>query len=379
MQLELNEVQRLVRDSARGFAQQHIAPKAADIDREGRIPRDVLQGLADLGLFGVNVPERLGGAEAGVVAYSLAMQEVARACASTAVTMAVTNMVGEVIAAFGSDAQRERYNPRLCSGELPAGSFALSEPEVGSDPGAMSTVARRDGDGWVLDGSKQWITSGDFAGVFVVWARTGEPGPRGISCFLVEAGTPGLVVGRHEDKMGVRGSSTTGLHFEGCRVAADALLGELHGGFKIAMMALDGGRIGIASQAIGIADAALSAAKAYAKDRHAFGGPIANHQAIQWMIADSETELEAARLLTLRAAWMKERGGRFSSEAAMAKVYATEAAGRICDRAVQVHGGYGYTKDFAVERHLRDVRVTRIYEGTSEIQRIVISRETLKA
>ncbi len=378
MQLELNETQRLVRDSARGFAQQHIAPRAAEIDREERIPKEILDGLAELGLFGVNVPERLGGAEAGVVAYSLAMQEIAKACASTAVTMAVTNMVGEVIATFGTEAQRERYNPRLCDGTLRAGSFALSEPEAGSDPGAMSTTARRDGDGWVIDGNKQWITSGDFAGVFVVWARTGDAGSRGITCFLVEAGTPGLTVGRHEDKMGLRGSSTTALHFEGCRVPGDALLGELNGGFKIAMMALDGGRIGIASQALGIATAALEADKSYANERFTFGAPIASHQAIQWMIADSETELEAARLLTLRAAWMKERGGRFSREAAMAKLFASEAAWRVCDRAVQIHGGYGYTKDFAVERHLRDVRVTRIYEGTSEIQRVVISRDVLR-
>ncbi len=378
MQLELNETQRLVQASARGFAQQHIAPRAADIDREAKIPADVLDGLAELGLFGVNLPERLGGAEAGVVAYSLAMQEVARACASTAVTMAVTNMVGEVVATFGTDAQRERVCPRLCDGTLRAGSFALSEPEAGSDPGAMTTVAADDGDAWVLDGSKQWITSGDFAGVFVVWARTGEPGTRGISAFLVEAGAPGLTVGRHEDKMGLRGSSTTGLHFEACRVPKSALLGELHGGFKIAMMALDGGRIGIASQAIGIADAALAASKEYAKERKTFGVPIASHQAIQWMIADGETELEAARLLTLRAAWMKERGARFSPQAAMAKLYASEAAWRICDRAVQIHGGYGYTKDFAVERHLRDARVTRIYEGTSEIQRVVISRDALR-
>ncbi len=378
MELELTDVQKLVRDSARGYAQQHIAPRAAQIDRDGRIPREILDGLAELGLFGVNVPERLGGAEAGVVAYSLAMQEVARACASTAVTMAVTNMVGEVIATFGTDAQREKYNPRLCDGTLRAGSFALSEPEAGSDPGAMSTTARRDGDSWVIDGSKQWITSGDFAGVFVVWARTGGAGTRGISCFLVEAGTPGLTVGRHEEKMGLRGSSTTGLHFESCRVPASALLGEENGGFKIAMMALDGGRIGIASQAIGIADAALSAAKAYAKERKTFGAPIADYQAIQWMVADSETELDAARLLTMRAAWLKERGGRFSAQAAMAKLYASEAAWRICDRAVQIHGGYGYTREFPVERHLRDVRVTRIYEGTSEIQRVVISRDALR-
>ncbi len=378
MQLDLNETQKLVRDSARGFAQKHIAPRAAEIDREERIPKEILDGLAELGLFGVNVPERLGGAEAGVVAYSLAMQEIAGACASTAVTMAVTNMVGEVIAAFGTDAQRERYNPALCDGTLRAGSFALSEPAAGSDPGAMTTTAKRDGDHWILDGNKQWITSGDFAGVFVVWARTGDAGARGISCFLVEAGTPGLTVGRHEDKMGLRGSSTTALHFEGCRVPQEALLGELNGGFKIAMMALDGGRIGIASQAIGIATAALDEAKAYAKERVTFGAPIADHQAIQWMIADGETELDAARLLTFRAAWMKEQGGRFSRQAAMAKLYASEAAWRVCDHALQIHGGYGYTKDYAVERHLRDVRVTRIYEGTSEIQRVVISRDLLR-
>jgi alkylation response protein AidB-like acyl-CoA dehydrogenase len=378
MELELNETQKLVQSAARSFAAERIAPRAAQIDKDEKIPADVIDGLAELGLLGVNVPEKLGGAEAGVVAYSLAMQEIARACASTAVTMAVTNMVGEVIARFGTDAQRERCNPRLCDARFRAGSFALSEPEAGSDPGAMTTTARQDGDTWVIDGSKQWITSGDFAGVFVVWARTDGPGTKGISCFLVESDTPGLTVGRHEDKMGLRGSSTTGLHFEGCRVSSDALLGERGGGFKIAMMALDGGRIGIASQALGIGSAALDASIAYAKERRTFGSPISDYQAIQWMIADGRTELEAARLLTLRAAWLKERGERFSREAAMAKLYASEAAWRACDRAVQIHGGYGYTKDFAVERHLRDVRVTRIYEGTSEIQRIVISRDVLR-
>ena len=378
MQLELSEEQKLVQQAARGFAQDRLAPLAAQIDREEKIPDEILSGLAELGLFGVNVPEALGGAEAGVVAYSLAMQEIAAACASTAVTMAVTNMVGEVIAAFGTDAQKQRCNPRLCSGEWRAGSFALSEPEAGSDPGAMRTTATLDGDHWVIDGSKQWITSGDFAGVFVVWARTGEEGTRGISCFLVESDAEGLSVGKHEEKMGLRGSSTTALHFEGVRVPKSALLGELNGAFKIAMMALDGGRIGIASQAIGIGDAALREGISYAKDRRTFGEPIANRQAIQWMIADSRTELEASRLLALRAAWMKENGQRFSREAAMAKAYASEAAWKVCDRAVQIHGGYGYTKEYAVERYLRDVRVTRIYEGTSEIQRIVISRDLLR-
>jgi alkylation response protein AidB-like acyl-CoA dehydrogenase len=309
------------------------------------------------------------------------MQEVARACASTAVTMAVTNMVGEVIAAFGTDEQKRRYNPKLASGEYMAGAFALSEPDAGSDPGGMSTTATRDGDSWVLDGQKQWITSGAYAGVMVVWARTGDretlPGTRGISCFLVEGGTPGLIIGKAEDKMGIRGSNTVSLTFDGCRVPATALLGELNSGFRIAMMALDGGRIGISSQAIGIARAALDESVQYARDRKQFDKAIAEFQGTQWKLADMAVELDAAHLLAMRAAWLKGKGRLFSREASMAKVFATEAANRICNKAVQIHGGYGYIREFAAERHLRDVRVTMIYEGTSEIQRIVIARSTL--
>jgi alkylation response protein AidB-like acyl-CoA dehydrogenase len=374
MLFDLDETASMVQASAREYASKEILPRAATIDREGRIPPSILRGLAELGMMTLTVPEELGGADVGAVAYSAALTEVARACASTAVTMSVTNMVAEVIARFGTDAQKRRYVPRLARGELAAGSFALSEPEAGSDPGAMRTTARKDGSGWILDGTKQWITSGDFAGVFVVWARTGGPGTKGISCFLVEQGHPGLSVGHHEDKMGLRGSSTTALHFDRVRVSDDALLGELNGGFKIAMMALDGGRIGIASQANGIAEAALGAAIDYAKERKTFGKPIADHQAIQWMIADARTELDAARLLTYRAAYLKQSGQAFSHQAAMAKLYATETAGRVCDRALQIHGGYGYVKEYDVERYYRDVRVTRIYEGTSEIQRIVIGR-----
>jgi alkylation response protein AidB-like acyl-CoA dehydrogenase len=306
------------------------------------------------------------------------MMEVARGCASTAVTMAVTNMVGEVITCFGSEDQRQRYVPRLTSGEYVAGAFALSEPEVGSDPGAMHTTAEPSGDGWVLQGQKQWITSGAHAGVMVVWARTGGPGTKGISAFLVEGGTPGLKIGKHEDKLGLRASNTVPLTFEDCRIPANALLGVKDGGFRIAMMALDGGRIGIASQAIGIATAALEAATQYAKERKQFGKPIGEFQAIQWMLADSRTELDAARLLTLRAAQMKEAGRPFSREAAMAKLFASEASNRIVNRCLQVHGGYGYVRDFPVERHLRDARVTTIYEGTSEIQRTVIARTALR-
>jgi len=377
MDFELDETQRLVRDTAREYAQKTLAPLARSIETEECVPKSVLRTLGELGLLAVNVPESLGGAEAGVVSYSVAMSEIAKACASTSVTMAVTNMVNEVIAAFGDDAQKQRYCPWLASGET-LGAFALSEPDAGSDPGAMRTVARRDGDDWVIDGAKQWITSGAWAGVFVVWARTGEAGTKGISCFLVDGGTPGLRIGRHEDKTGIRGSNTVGLEFESMRVPASAQLGELGQGFRVAMMALDGGRVGIASQAVGIAEGALSDAIRYAKERQAFGHPIADFQAIQWMIADSRTELDAARLLALRAAKMKELGVPFTKEASMAKLFASEAAWRVCNRAVQVHGGYGYIREFDVERRFRDVRVTQIYEGTSEIQRIVIARTVLR-
>ena len=381
MDLTPNETQKMVQSAARDFATRVIMPEAAAIDREERFPREILKGLADLGLMAVNVPEELGGAGAGAVAYALAMQEVARACASTAVTMAVTNMVGEVIATFGTDEQKKKYNPKLASGEYAAGSFALSEPGAGSDPGSMRTTARKDGDDWVIDGEKQWITSGAHAGVMVVWARTGEreklPGTRGISCFLVEGGTPGLKIGKAEDKLGIRGSNTVSLSFENCRVPGSALLGDLNGGFKIAMMALDGGRIGISCQALGIGRAALEESVAYAKDRKQFDKPIAEFQAIQWQLADSQVELDAANLLAMRAAWLKENRRPFSREASMAKVFATETANRIANRAVQIHGGNGYTRDFAAERHLRDARVTTIYEGTSEVQRIVIARNVL--
>lgn len=379
MDFDLNETQSLIQKTTRDFVERTLRPVAAELDKSERFPRAELAGLAELGLMGVNIPVPLGGAEAGVVSYALAMMEVARGCASTAVTMAVTNMVGEVITAFGTDEQKNLYVPRLTSGEYVAGSFALSEPEAGSDPGSMRTTARADGDEWVLDGQKQWITSGAHAGVFVVWARTREAstGTRGITCFLVEGGTPGVRVGKAEDKMGLRASNTVALSFEGVRVPKSALLGVEGGGFKIAMMALDGGRIGISSQSIGIATAALEAAVAYAKDRKQFGKPIADNQGIQWMLADSKTELDAARALTLRAAWLKDNARPFSKEAAMAKLFSSEACGKIVDRCLQVHGGYGYVKDFAVERHYRDARVTRIYEGTSEIQRVVIARSVL--
>jgi alkylation response protein AidB-like acyl-CoA dehydrogenase len=375
---ELNETQAMVQQAARGYAQKTLAPLAAQLDREGRFPRAQLRELAELGMMGVNVPEEFGGAEAGAVSYVLAMMEISQACASTAVTMAVNNMVAETIVRFGTQQQKRRYVPEITSGRFAAASYALSEPHSGSDAAALRTSAKRDGEGWILNGSKQWITSGDQAGVIIVWARTGGPGSKGISCFLVEGGAPGLHVGKHEDKMGLRASTTVSLSFEDLRLPATSMLGEEGQGFAIAMRALDGGRVGIASQAVGIGTAALEAAVKYAKDRQAFGQPIANYQAIRFMLADVATELDAARLLTLRAAALKEAGKPFSREASMAKLFASEKANKACDIGVQIHGGYGYIDEFPAERHYRDARVTTIYEGTSEVQRIVIAREVLK-
>jgi len=374
---ELTEAQQLVRDTARNYAQKTLAPIAGQLDREGRFPQDQLAELAELGMMGVNIAEEYGGAQAGAVAYALAMMEIAQGCASTAVTMAVNNLVAETIALHGSEAQKKRYLPEITSGRFVAASFGLSEPHAGSDAAALRTTARLDGSEYVINGSKQWITSGDRAGVIIVWARTGVEGNRGISCFLVEGGSKGLHVGRHEDKMGLRASSTVSLSFEDLRVPANAMLGPEGRGFPIALGALDSGRVGIACQAVGIGTAALDSAVRYAKERHSFGQPIANYQAIRFALADVATALDAARLLALRAAAFKEAGRSFTREGAMAKVFATEKANKACDVAVQVHGGYGYIDEFPAERHYRDARITTIYEGSSEIMRIVIGRHLL--
>jgi alkylation response protein AidB-like acyl-CoA dehydrogenase len=375
----LTEEQALIERTARDYAERVLAPAAAERDVQSTFPDRELGELAEIGLLGVNVPEALGGAEAGAVAYSLAMQQLARGDASVAVAVSVTNMVAELICQFGSEAQRRRHVPGLVGGDAVCGSFALSEPQAGSDPAAMKTTAVRTEGGWRLTGTKQWITSGDRAGVLVVWAVTDpEAGHRGITAFIVRGGAPGLAVNRAEEKMGLHGSSTVQLSLDGVEVADDDVLGRPGDGFKLAMAALDGGRIGIASQAIGIAGGALAAAVAYAAEREQFGTPIIKHQAIGNMLADCATWMDAARLMTLRAAWRKDRGLPFSHQASMAKLFSTERAIRTCDTAIQVHGGYGYTRDFPVERAYRDVRVTAIYEGTSEIQRIVIARHLLR-
>ncbi len=373
------EEQLLVQRTARDAAERILLPRAAARDVSSEFPLAEMRELAALGLLGIAVPEALGGADAGTVAYSLALQELAWGDGSVAVTVSVTNMVAELIAKYATPELAAAWVPRLVSGELIAGAFALSEPQAGSDSAAMRTTATKVSGGWRLDGSKQWITSGDHAGVMVAWAKTDQSaGHKGISAFVVSGDAKGLTVARLEEKMGLHGSSTAQLVLDGVEVPDNALLGTPGGGFALAMAALDGGRIGIASQAIGIARMALEAAIRYAGERHTMGQAIIKHQGIGAMLADAATWLDAATLMTLRAAYLKQTGQPYTQEAAMAKLFATERAWAICDIALQTHGGYGYVRDFPVERALRDVRATRIYEGTSEIQRIVIARGLLR-
>lgn len=375
MELGFSPTQLEVQQAARSYAQQVLAPGAAALDATGGFPHDNLRAAAEAGMTAINVDPALGGRGAGVVSYSLAVTEMARECAGTTVALCVNNMVAEVVAHFGSEEQRTEHVPKLADGKHVVGAFALSEPGAGSDPGGMATRARRTDRGWVIDGSKLWITSGTDAGLFVVWARTSDaPGPRGISTFLVPGDTPGLSRGKPEHKMGLHGSTTTALDFTECEVPAEALLGTENKGFRVAMMALDGGRIGIASQALGIGLSALDRAVAWTREH----GDAAAEQGVQWALADTATELEAARMLTLRAASLKEQGRPFSREASHAKVYATEKSWAACNRALEVMGEDGLAVEYGVERNLRDVRVTMIYEGTSEVQRIVISRDIMR-
>ena len=383
MNLDLSEEQKLIQETARDFAKAELEPVAAKLDTDKDRPTLLanLKKLAELGFMGLNVREEYGGSETGVVAFSVAMTEIARACASTAVTVSVNNMVCEVIQAIGTEEQKQTYIPRICTGEYAAGSFALTENCAGSDPSGMCTTATKDGDSYVLNGSKIFITSAPYAGVFVVWAVTDKEAPKGkgISCFLVPAGIPGLVIGKEEKKMGQHASATNELVFDNCRIPASAMMGKPNDGFRIAVAELAGGRIGIGSLGLGIGLAAMDHAVRYASERVQFNQKISNFQAIQWMIADSSTELEASRLLLMNAAFRKEQGRPFAKEASMAKMYATESANRACYNALQILGGYGYTKDFPIERYTRDARITTIYEGTSEIQRVIIAREILRS
>lgn len=382
MNLNLDENQAMIQDMACKFAQTELAPIAEKLDQEG--DRELflanLRKLAELGFMGLDVDVRYGGTEAGTTVLSLAITEIAKACASTAVTMSVTNMVAEVIQAVASEEQKNKYLPKLCSGEHPAGSFCLTESTAGSDPSSMKTTAVLEGEEWVVNGAKQFITSAEYAGVFVLWAVTdkNQPKGRGISCFLVEKDSPGLSISTAEKKMGQHASCTNEVLFENCRIPKDALMGELNQGFKIAVGELAGGRIGIGSIALGIGQAAMDYARNYIVKREQFGQPIANFQGLQWMLADAYTELEAARLLIMNAADKKSKGQPFAKEASMAKLFASEKANKACYTALQMMGGAGYIKEFPLERYVRDVRITSIYEGTSEIQRVIIARELLR-
>jgi butyryl-CoA dehydrogenase len=382
MYIGLNEDHLHIQETARKFAEDKLAPIAADLDAGEKQDLFVsnLRGLSALGFMGLNIDGHYGGAQCGVLAFSLAVTEIARACAATAVTMSVTNMVAEVIQAIGNDMQKRAFIPKICSGAYAAASFCLSESGAGSDPSAMKTRARQEGEEWVITGSKMWISSASIAGVFVVWAVTDPdlPRGRGITCFLVPADTPGISLGAAEKKMGQRASGTYTVNFDGCRVPSSAILGILNGGYEIAMTELAGGRIGIGSLALGVGLAAMDYAAAYTKERAQFGRPISQFQGIQWMVANEYTALEATRLLLLNAAFRKEQGLPFAKEASMAKLHASEAANKACYSALQLMGGLGYTQELPLERYVRDVRVTSIYEGTSEIQRVIIAREILK-
>ena len=379
MEFALTPEQKLIQQTAREFADEKLAPLAAEYDRKEEFTAPQAKMLAEMGFLGMMVAEEYGGSGLDTVSYVLAMEEVSRACASTSVTMTVQNsLVCWPVEHFGTEEQKQKYLVPLATGKI-LGCYGLSEPSAGSDPASMATTAVEDGDSYILNGSKIFISNGGVSEIALVWAQTDrELKHKGITCFIVERGTPGFIVGAEEKKLGIRGSNTTELHFENCRVSKANRLGALGEGFKIAMQTLDGGRIGIASQALGIGQACIDASIKYSHERQVFGKPLSEIQTVQFKIADMVTEVQASRLLTLYAAWMKDQGVRFSREAAMAKLHASEAANFAADMAVQIHGGYGYLRDFPVERLYRDARITEIYEGTSEIQRIVISNAALR-
>jgi butyryl-CoA dehydrogenase len=377
MSFQLSSEQEMIRLMARDFARNELEPHAHTWDQTETFPAAAVKKMGALGLLGMMIPPEYDGAGAGAVSYSLALQEIAYSCASTAVTMSVTNLSCDPLWKFGNDEQKEKHLKLLASGSG-LGAFAITEPGAGSDPGGMITKAVDAGDSYMVNGSKIFITNGGYADIIILVARTGQDkSNRSLSGFIVEKGTPGLIIGRKEDKMGLRASNTVELLFEDCRIPKRNLLGKEGFGFKIAMTALDSGRIGIASQSLGIARACLDEAIQYAKNRRQFGKSINSFQAIQWMIADSATEIEAAHCLTIHAASLKDEGLPFTKEASMAKLFSSETANRVAYRTLQIHGGYGYMKEYKIERLYRDVRVTTIYEGTSEVQRIVVAREVM--
>lgn len=379
MSFRFTEEQKMIQGMVRDLAREEFAPRAMEIDATKEFPQENLQKLAELGLMGMMVPPEYDGSGADTVSYVLALSEVAYACASTAVVMSVHNsIVCESILKFGNDAQKNKYLRPLARGEF-IGAFALTEPNAGSDPARQSMRAELDGDSYILNGTKRFTTTGKNAGLIIVTAKTApEMAHRGISAFLVEPDSPGFSIGRLEDKMGLRASDTADIIFEDCRIPAENILGNPGDGFMIAMTGLDGGRIGIAAQSIGVAQAAFDAAVGYSQEREQFGKKISKFQGLRWMIADMATEIEAARLMALSAAQMKDDGENYTLNASMAKLFASEMVNRITAKALQIHGGYGFTKEYPVERYFRDARVFTIYEGTSEIQRVVISNQIYK-
>jgi alkylation response protein AidB-like acyl-CoA dehydrogenase len=379
MDFELSEEQKMIQDMARDFAEKEIKPKAPELDKTERHPAEIIHKMAELNLMGIAIPDTYGGGGADVVSYVVALEEISRGCASVGVIMSVNNsLVCDPISTFGTEDQKKKFLTPLASGRK-LGCFGLTEPEAGSDAAAQKTTAALKGDEWIINGKKNFITNGNVADYCVLMAMTDKSkGYKGISSFIVDCKTRAFSVGVVEKKLGIKASGTAELILEDCRLPKDSLLGQVGQGFFVAMSTLDGGRIGIAAQALGIARAALEAAVEYSKTRVQFGQPISKLQAIQWMIADMATELDAARLLTLRAAFLKDQKQRYEKEAAMAKLFASEAASRIATKAIQVHGGYGYIQEYNVERHFRDARITEIYEGTSEVMRLVISSNILK-
>ena len=379
MLFKLTDEQIMIQSMVREFSRKVVAPTAAERDKTKAFPSENFKQMGELGLMGMMIPTEYGGEGADTISYVLALSEIAYSCASTSVVMSVQNsIVCESINRWGNEWQKETFLTPLASGEM-IGAFALTEPQAGSDPVSQSTTAVRDGDDYILNGTKRFITSGKNAGLVIVTTKTDEKAKhKGISAFIVPKETPGLIVGHQEDKMGLRASDTTDLIFENCRVPKENILGKEGDGFKIAMSGLDGGRIGIAAQSLGVAQAAFDASIKYGKTRKQFGMAITKHQGIRWQIADMATQIEAARQLILSAAAMKDRKENYTTQAAMAKLFASEMVNKVTGRAIQLHGGYGFTKDYPVERFYRDARVFTIYEGTSEIQRIVISNNILK-
>ncbi|MDF9665392.1 MULTISPECIES: acyl-CoA dehydrogenase AcdA [Bacillus] len=379
MHFKLSEEHEMIRKMVRDFAKNEVAPTAAERDEEERFDRALFNQMAELGLTGIPWPEEYGGIGSDYLAYVIAIEELSRVCASTGVTLSAhTSLAGWPIFKFGTEEQKQKFLRPMAEGTK-IGAYGLTEPSSGSDAGGMRTTAKRDGDHYILNGSKIFITNGGIADIYVVFALTDpESKQRGTSAFIVESDTPGFSVGKKESKLGIRSSPTTEIMFEDCRIPVENLLGEEGQGFKVAMQTLDGGRNGIAAQAVGIAQGALDASVEYARERHQFGKPIAAQQGIGFKLADMATDVEAARLLTYQAAWLESEGLPYGKESAMSKVFAGDTAMKVTTEAVQVFGGYGYTKDYPVERYMRDAKITQIYEGTQEIQRLVISRMLTK-